>query len=178
MKQFQMKILYEVKSFSSKLLLISAVVLFSLMTLIGFVSSAYAYTRIEEVYGEILTKSIHSLKDSQDHSWQVVLFKDETSDGDFSVNLRLVGFPGAVEFDRNELLKIKTKTTSIFQCEDIFAKQPPSSNVAQYDIKEILPQLPINLSLFMDLPLKSKEQVYLEIPYVIVLEWQTLIIDK
>jgi hypothetical protein len=129
----------------------------------------------EEAPGQILSQSRHSLRDSRGESWQVILFKQVKDGKVTNLNLRLVGFPNTVAFFHPRALLITTRQGAVFQAPDQFAEKSPAPNVGQYDLKEILPQLPANQSLKLTLPLNKEQTLSLDIPFPVVLEWQEIL---
>jgi len=160
----------------SRLLLLGA---FVLLMFIGWGSvtppSAVASIRqIEEAPGQILYQSRHTLQDETGQSWQIVLFKRVKAGEAKDISLRLVGFPGMAEFAHPEPLKITTNTGKVLEAEDLFADQSPGANVGQYNIREVLSQLPTATGVTLSLPMKSDRTTSLRVPSVVILEWQTV----
>lgn len=156
-------------------LLCSAVVLLIWMSLWVISPPAIASIRtIEEAPGQILVQSRHTLRDNGGNSWQVVLFKRVKNGALANINLRLVGFPGAAEFAPGKPLQILTGEGKIFTAVDSFSGKSPAPNVGEYLLEDILPQLPINSSLRLLLPLAGEKTAQLEIPLPVVLEWQNI----
>ncbi|MEQ8385785.1 MAG: DUF3122 domain-containing protein [Coleofasciculus sp. A1-SPW-01] len=158
----------------SRLLLLGAIVL-----LIGWGSvtppSAVASIRqIEEAPGQMLYQSRHTLQDETGQSWQVVLFKRVKAGEAKDINLRLVGFPGVAEFAHPQPLKIMTNTGKVLQAEDLFADQSPGANVGEYNIKDVLSELPTSIGVTLSLPMKGDRTTSLSVPSVVILEWQTV----
>ncbi|MFW6358057.1 MAG: DUF3122 domain-containing protein [Chroococcales cyanobacterium] len=127
----------------------------------------------EEAPGQMLYQSRHTLKDDNRQTWQLVLFKRVKKNVLESINLRLVGFPGVANFTHPDNLILKTKDGKTFIAPDSFAEESPSPNVGQYDIAPIISELPANQSVELILPLESASR-RIQVPYPIVLEWQTL----
>ncbi|HEY9862697.1 MAG TPA: DUF3122 domain-containing protein, partial [Candidatus Obscuribacterales bacterium] len=71
-------------------------------------------------------------------------------------------------------LEIMTSQGRLFQAEDQFAKKSPAANVAEYNLKEILPQLPSTEKVKLHLPLEGQQHTLI-LPAPIILEWQELI---
>lgn len=155
------------RSFLVLLIAILALAVFS-------TSSALASIRsTTEAPGQVLVQSRHTLRDFDGNSWQVVLFKRVNPDNSSSVSLRLVGFPGNVEFDHPQPLIITTSLGKIQSAADMFAEQAPGSNVGQYEFTEVINQIGQNGSLRVSLPVKN-QPLELKVPSVVVLEWQTV----
>jgi hypothetical protein len=75
--------------------------------------------------------------------WQVVLFKRVKDGETVEISLRLVGFPEGIEFLHPERLTITTAKGQILAAEDAFAQESPALNVGQYNMQDILTQLPV-----------------------------------
>lgn len=125
----------------------------------------------QEAPEQVLYQSRHTLRDNTGGSWQVILFKRVKSGELAEINLRLVGFPGGVEFAHVKPLKIKD-ADRIFEAEDVFAEKSPAPNVGQYDFKPILFQLSTNRLIELKLPLEKERT--LKIPPAVTLEWQSI----
>ena len=129
--------------------------------------------QIEEAPGQILIQSRHTLKDEKDSSWQVVLFKRTKADGSSTIHLRLVDFPGLANFAHPQPLTITTDAGDSFKAEDMFAEKAPAANVGEFDVKNVLPQLPVT-KLNLSLKMEDDNSTELIIPTEVVLEWQSL----
>ncbi len=159
--------------------LVKTVITCSIILLLLSISSfpqpaAASVGEMEEAPGQMLYKSRHTLRDNVGNSWQVILFKRVKSDGSVTINLRLVDFPGRAEFAHPQPLTISIASGEIFSAEDMFADQAPGTNVGQYNLKNVLNQLPSNLSPTLSLPLENKQMIEIKIPSVVILEWQTI----
>jgi Protein of unknown function (DUF3122) len=143
---------------------------------LGAESSVAAILHHEFAPGQMIYQSRQSMRDIDRHAWQVVLFKEVTQESaDHNVNhveLRLVGFPGVIVFHHPEPLIIRTKTQQDFQAMDQFADQAPAANVGQYDLTDILPQLPLDEPLVLEIP--TAQATVLKIPVSVVLEWKLI----
>jgi hypothetical protein len=126
----------------------------------------------EEAGGQMLYQSRRSLRDRQGQTWQVVLFKRIKEGTVTEVNLRLVGYPDQTEFRHPAPLTIVLNTEANLVAADQFASGAPAPNVGQYDLQEILPQLPFEQKIQLELPLKNP--VTLTVPAATVLEWKLL----
>ncbi|MEA5537294.1 DUF3122 domain-containing protein [Crocosphaera sp. XPORK-15E] len=154
------------------LILILSVGLILLLT-----DPAYALIRETKTSANtILYQSRQTLRDTSDHSWQIVFFKQIKDDKPPQINLRLVGFPDVFEFAHPQPLIIKIKDNVIVKVPDIFAndKEAFAPNVGQYDFTPILNQLESNNFWVLELPLKNNDTT-LKIPYFILEEWTNII---
>ncbi|NER35264.1 MAG: DUF3122 domain-containing protein [Oscillatoria sp. SIO1A7] len=168
---------YRIWQLFSRFVLLGVLVL-SLFLGLGAIATrpaAAAIGQIQEAPDLFLYKSLYSLRDRAGNSWQVVLFKQVKGGQVASVNLRLVGFPGLAKFSHPAALTIKTATGKLFKAEDMFAETAPAANVGQYDVKDILLQLPATEQLRLYLP-TVKTSAELPVPPPVVLEWQTIVI--
>ena len=128
----------------------------------------------EEALGQILYQSRHSLRDENGNSWQAILFKRVKKGQLKQIDLRLVGFPDVVTFSHPKALIITTREGKVLQAEDQFAEKSPAPNVGQYDLQEILPQLPPNQPIQLTLPLETDSLLSLFVPTPVILEWQAI----
>jgi hypothetical protein len=103
-------------------------------------------------------------------------------EGTNTVSLRLISFPGVIEFDHNQPLSLLTSLGKTLTANDISNNisqdnaSPP--NVAEYDIKAVLPQLNVGLKvekpIKLTLPVTTGSAIELEVPSTMIQEWQTL----
>jgi hypothetical protein len=152
------------------------IITFSIVFIVGFSASAPASALIrqaEEISGQMLSQSRQTLEDKAGNTWQVIFFKETKIDRSPTINLRLVGFPGAIAFAHPQDLKIKIRPGMTLTAQDVFAEQSPSPNVGQYDFSEIVERLESNNFWELELPLVDKT-VELRIPYFVIQEWQTV----
>jgi hypothetical protein len=137
-----------------------------------------AVTQIEEYPGQMLYQSRQNLQDQTGKSWQAIVFKRIHPEGSASVSLRLVGFPGAVEFDRTQPLTLTTSMGQTLTAKDISSEisqdTPTPANVAEYDIKSVLPQLHAEIPFQLTLPVVTGSAIKLQIPSTALQEWQTI----
>jgi hypothetical protein len=127
----------------------------------------------QETPEQVLYQSRHTLRDDTGNSWQVVLFKRMKNGEVNEIDLRLVGFPGTVEFTHPQDLEI-IGDGKVFQASDRFAESSPGLNVGQFDLKEILPQLLTQQTITLKLPL-NKQSSTITVPFPVILEWQEII---
>jgi hypothetical protein len=159
--------------FSSLLAWLLVLVIF-FTTNLTIVQPAEAIIRQQqETPEQMLYQSRHTLRDESGNSWQIILFKRSKNGEVNEIDLRLVGFPGIFEFNHPQGLKIITDK-EVFLASDRFAEQSPSPNVAQFDLKAILPQLLTKQSLTLKLPLKKDRVHTLTVPFPVILEWQEI----
>lgn len=125
-----------------------------------------------ETAGQMLLQSRQSIRDRHDQTWQVVLFKRVKDGVVDEVDLRLVGYPGQTEFIHPAPLTIVLNTEADLLAVDQFAAEAPAPNVGQFDLKEILPKLPMDRKIQLILPVK--DPVTLTIPVAVLLEWKLL----
>lgn len=129
---------------------------------------------IVEKPGQTLYQSRQSLKDQEGQTWQIVLFKRVKPDAEEEINLRLVGFPGAVSFQHPAPLIIHPNREETVELTDIFATENPGENVGQFLIPADFQKLEVNGIWDLDLPLKGEKR-QIKVPYFVLQEWQTLL---
>ncbi|WP_426591636.1 DUF3122 domain-containing protein [Dapis sp. BLCC M229] len=143
------------------------------------VNSANALIReIEEAPNQIVYQAKHTLRDQERKPWQVVFYKRLTSGEVDTINLRLVGFPGSVEFTHPQPLKISYGQDKISLARDNFAEKAPAPNVGEYQFPEVLFGIKTNAKVFLYLPLKTNQQARIKITVPVLLEWQEVINHK
>jgi hypothetical protein len=165
-----------IQQFLSWRLLLGVLVLLFLIGLGSFTAQPVAASlrQMEEAPGQVLYQSRHTLRDSTGKSWQVVLYKRVKAGSLDSINLRLVGFPGVDQFTHPQPLQITTGDGEVLTAADSFAAQSPAPNVGEYNLKEVLPELPTNLPVRLLLPLLSNQSREIRVPPPVVLEWQDI----
>jgi hypothetical protein len=155
-----------------------AVLLCVLLIIRGPLPAFAVVTQIEEYPGQMLYQSRQTLRDQTGKSWQAIAFKRIHPEGSASVSLRLVGFPGAVKLDHTQPLTLSTSMGQTLTAKDISSEisleKPTLENVAEYDIKSVLPELQSEIPLHLTLPVVSGSAVELEIPFTAIQEWQTI----
>ena len=118
-----------------------------------------------------------SIKDKQEYTWQVLLFKKINPGVKQELNLRIVGFPGIFEFSHPHSLEIVTKSGKLLNASDVYATSSPAANVGEYNLTDVLPKLTTVESLKLNLPLLGTRKKILEIPKAVVTEWQLLVTE-
>jgi hypothetical protein len=161
--------------FLGRWLVVSTIVLLISSALVNFTSQpALASIRqMEEAPGQILIQSRHTLRDEKGNGWQILLFQRSKADGSSIIHLRLVDFPGLADFAHPQPLKITTDTGDLFKAKDMFAEKSPAANVGEFDVQNILFQLPVT-KLNLSLAMKGSSSINLSIPPEVVLEWQSV----
>lgn len=135
-------------------------------------------TQIKEYPGQMIYQSRQTLRDQNENSWQVIAFKRVHPEGSAVVSLRLIGFADGVEFDHTQPLTLTTSMGKTLTARDISSEisqdtQIPE-NVAEYDIKSIMPQLQSEIPLHLRLPMVTGSSIKLQIPFTVIQEWQTI----
>ena len=137
-----------------------------------------AVTQVEEYPGQMLYQSRQKLRDQAGNYWQAIAFKRIHPEGSAIVSLRLVGFPSGVEFDHAQPLTLTTSMGQTLTAKDISREisqdTPTPPNVAEYDIKSILPQLQAEIPLHLTLPMVTGSPIKLQIPSTAIQEWQAI----
>ncbi|MBW4666845.1 MAG: DUF3122 domain-containing protein [Cyanomargarita calcarea GSE-NOS-MK-12-04C] len=118
-----------------------------------------------------------SIKDDFGYTWQVVLYKLFQPGKSEEINLRLVGFPGVVEFAHPQNLEILTAKGKLLSASDVYAKTSPAPNVGEYKLTDVLQKLPSTDSLKIYLPIQREKPLVLNISNAVVTEWQWLVTD-
>lgn len=114
-----------------------------------------------------------SLRDDTDRAWQAIAFKRWQGATLQGIYLRLVGFPGAVQIDRQQPVTLLTLTGQQWrlpwQLDPQTQALPP--NVGQYDLQPLLTDLQRAQPLEMRVELAEGELAELAIAPFIVDEW-------
>ncbi|MGD1860565.1 MAG: DUF3122 domain-containing protein [Leptolyngbyaceae cyanobacterium] len=133
-------------------------------------ASVYVY---RERPGQVTVRSRLSLRDLSDRAWQAIAFKRTEGDVLQGYYLRLVGFPEAVQVDRQQPLSLRSFTGQHWQLPwaiDPQAKTVPP-NVGQFDLAPLLNEIDRSLPLKIQLPLVNSTAAELAIAPFIVEEW-------
>lgn len=117
----------------------------------------------------------HSVREEGGTTWQVILFSSDKLANSEQYYLRLVGFPGLGEFKHPQPLEMTTAQGKLLPAEDVFTDSGLAPNVGQFNVTNILSQLPKNKPLSISIPLNSSRSLVLKIAPEIVAEWQLLL---
>lgn len=161
------------KSWNQLRLLFAVILCLSLQLLMSDPALASIH-RYPETENQVMYRSKQSLRDRQDLSWQVILFKRIKFGQVNEIHLRLVGFPGLTEFAHREPLQLTTATGQTWQAEDVVDLSLPK-NVGEYDVFKILQQIEKDIPLELSLPLVDYEIIKLPVPPYVVKEWRKLL---
>jgi len=167
----------KIRQIGKQFIFVTAIIL---VILVGFggLTSQRAIALIsqqEEAPEQILYQARHNLRDETGRIWKVVLYQ-RTKAGEINdINLRLIGFPGSVEFSHPQPLTVKTNDGKTLEAGDRFAKKSPGGNVGEYNLKGIVSELPKNGGLSLSLPIKNQGRVDMKIPLAVILEWQEVL---
>lgn len=118
--------------------------------------------------------SQQSLRDASGNALQVVLFKQITPGKPTEFHLRLVGFPGVIEFLHPQRLEVITNSGQLLTAVDVYAKGAPAANVGEYNFTEILAKLSAKDAPTLSVQLKGSDVLSLKIPKSLAQEWQLL----
>lgn len=130
-------------------------------------------SQVEEAPGQMLYRSQNSLQDQNGKTWQVILFKQLQPDQTQSLDLRLVGLPGAAEVTHPKALSIFSGRGQVLQAPDVFGEEAPAPTVGQYEMQTAASQLTLD-DVVLEIPLAGSQAVILPIPQSVVREWQEL----
>lgn len=135
--------------------------------------------QLEETPGQLVYQSRQTLKDQQGRSWQAIAFKRIRANGEESLYLRLVGFPGTASIDRTLPLSFTNSlgatVTALDASSQIFTDASiPEPQVGQYDLQPAIAQLRAELPWQLTLPTQEPPFVQLKIPPMLIAEWQSL----
>lgn len=164
------------------------IALFAATTLLGFclLSGLFysppadaAIRQLEEAPGQFVYQSRATLPDQHSNTWQAIAFKRIRPDDSTVLALRLVGFPGIAEIDRERPLTLTNSLGKTLTAEDASQKiftdaTAPEANVDQYDLAPIVSALTAVVPWQLSLPTLDGEPVKLSVPPTLIQEWQTL----
>lgn len=127
-------------------------------------------TETEIAPGQIHCRSERVLTDEAGHKWQVMLFTLVDSPQVTSINLRLSGLSSSLKIQSQKPLVINTSSKR-YQASDIFLEKSPLPSIGQYNLKNIVSELPTE-ELLLELPLENSKFARLHVPKSLVKEWQ------
>jgi Protein of unknown function (DUF3122) len=131
-------------------------------------------SHIEGSAGEIVYRSQQKLADKSGNTWHVILLKRSYPGQVTSISLRLMGCPGSPELIHPQALTITSTTGETWKATDIFLDEAPTPTIGQYDLKNILPELPTD-NLLLSIHLVGEHWVNIPVPQFVVQEWQEVL---
>ena len=122
-----------------------------------------------------LCRSLQSLRDDHDRSWQLVLFAESQNNQPpvTGFRLRVVGFP-TLRIDRERSLIITNSTGAIAQLTDSFPKDSMAFNTGEYDLDSVVSRLNQIGIIRLNLPLSPEDQTEIPVPPFVLQEWTKL----
>jgi hypothetical protein len=135
--------------------------------------------QIEEAPGQILYQSRHTLQDQHGNQWRAIAFNRIRPDGSTSFYLRLVGFPGVADIDRNQPLTLTTSLGETLTAPDASSNMftdasTPEPNIGQYDLQPIVAALQPAIPVQVSLPTLNSPPIQLSVTPTMIQEWKTV----
>ncbi|MBF2062902.1 MAG: DUF3122 domain-containing protein [Calothrix sp. C42_A2020_038] len=165
------------RHFSNKFWWLIILTILTLLIFLGFgipsETVIAAATKVEVSPGEVLYRQENKLVDTKGNSWDVILTKRVYSEQKPTIYLRLIGCPGAGELLHPQPMQIISSSGIIWKAKDIFLDEAPAPTIGQYNLMNILSELPTD-NLHLVLPLGRKHFVNILVPQNIVQQWQEL----
>jgi hypothetical protein len=123
--------------------------------------------------GTPVVRSLESLRDLDDQSWQMVAYREGPPGG--PLRLRIVGYPGKVRLDHPTALEVRSGRL-LWALEDLTLSSAAlagdtRSAAAEFDLAPLLADLEQNRPLRLRLPRVFSELV---VPPYVVAEWRSL----
>jgi hypothetical protein len=136
-------------------------------------SAAASLHTYHELPNQVTVRSRQSLRDFSDRAWQAIAFKRTRDNALQGIYVRLVGFPGAVEVDRQRPITFLAPTGQQWQLKGAIDPQTKAlpTNVGQYDLQPLLADLTTALPLELQVPLVGAETAEMAIAPFVVEEW-------
>jgi hypothetical protein len=178
MHQFMINLRHPLNRLRRSLILIGLISLIELIGLTGLIAPASAsILRTADASGAIVVQSRRTLRDQNRQSWQVIAFKPVHPDRpNQSIALRLVGFPERTKIAHPSpiaLIDFQAQTWTVADRSDqISADLNLLANTGQYDLQSVLPHLPTQQRLRLEVPTLEQETLVLKIPPALIAEWQ------
>ncbi len=149
---------------------ITTLIMFLIIANLTIKPAIATITETDIAPGQIHCRSEQVLKDETGHKWQVMLFTQVKSSQVASLNLRLSGLSSSVSIQSQKPLLINISGNR-YEAPNIFLGKSPLPSIGQYDLKNIVQQLPTE-ELLLELPLENGKSTRLQIPQAVVKEWQ------
>lgn len=167
----------KMRQIGRRFILVAAIMLVILVSFGGLTSerAIALISQQEEAPRQMLYQARHNLRDETGNIWKLVFYKRTKAGEIDSINLRLIGFPGSVEFSHPQPLTLITNNGKVIEAGDGFAEQSPGGNLGEYNFKKIVSELPKNEALSLQLPIKNQGRVEMKIPLAVILEWQAVL---
>ena len=155
---------------------IEVLLLAPLLALILAIAPAPALAQVHahpDADGTPVVRSLESLRDLDDQSWQVVAYREGPPGG--PLRLRIVGYPGKVRLDHPTALEVRSGRL-LWALEDVTLSSAAMardnrSAAAEFDLAPLLADLEQNRPLRLRLPRVFSE---LAVPPYVVAEWRSL----
>jgi len=135
-------------------------------------ADAQLHAHSDEV-GQPVLRSLESLRDLDDRSWQLVAYREGPPGG--TLKLRIVGYPGRVRLDHPTPLTVRSGRRR-WQLADLTLSNPQLASdgreaAAEFNLAPLIADLQQNRSLRLALPGVFRE---LPVPPFVVAEWRSL----
>ena len=150
------------------------VVMIALVMWSAFAQDAMASLHTyREQPGQVTVRSRLSLRDRNDRAWQAIAFKRLQGDQLQGIYIRLVGFPGAVQVDRQPPITVLAPTGQQWQLQGALDPQTQTLplNVGQYDLQPLLRDVQTALPLEIQVALKEADPAEFAVAPFVVDEW-------
>ncbi|WP_216912958.1 MULTISPECIES: DUF3122 domain-containing protein [unclassified Synechococcus] len=156
--------------------LLLAPLLAPLLALILAIAPSAALAQVHahpDAEGTPVVRSLESLRDLDDQSWQVVAYREGPPGG--PLRLRIVGYPGKVRLDHPTALEVRSGRLR-WDLEDVTLASAALARdnraaAAEFDLAPLLADLERNRPLRLRLPRVFSE---LAVPPYVVAEWRSL----
>lgn len=138
------------------------------------IAAVHAYPQTAE---QTMFRSLQSLRDQADRSWQLVFF-DQVDRGEIKlVHLRLVGFPG-LELARSPLT-IAARTGQHWTVADVTTTEQKTGdlplNAGEFDLLDVMRDLRDESVIDLGSELHDGTRVELTVPVSVVREWRSVL---
>ena len=136
---------------------------------------AMIHAHPDETTATGVVRSLESLRDLDNQSWQVVAYREGPPRQDAAITLRIVGYPGRVRLDHPTPLLVSSGRR-LWELADTTLSSPKLAGdgraaAAEFDLTPLLSDLGNNRPLRIELPGVFTE---LPVPPYVVQEWRSL----
>lgn len=141
-------------------------------------STAASILYTADTTGAIVVQSRRTIRDQVGHSWQVIAFKRMWPHHVEPIYLRLVGFPGQVELAHPSSIQLVDAGLRTWTLADrtaqISTAMASFPTVGQYELQDVLSELPIDQRLDLQLQTLEPASINLRLPTGLIKEWKRM----
>ena len=124
--------------------------------------------------GQVMVRSLQTVRDRQDQAWQLTLFKRSQAGQLRSVHLRVVGFPGSAVIQHPDPLRLSVRDRGWTAADVFTANTPFPDSVGEYDLMSVMAELTRTSPMQLLIPTANSATEVI-VPAQVVQEWRDLV---